>query len=92
MRFCISFQVDIGCEDILGSADMFTFDVVSPTRLEKIVEDTNIEIGRGYLIMNDFNVNYIESMVNNIISKCKNEEYDIAMNAISKYFRWEMDS
>ncbi|MGF9910334.1 Imm8 family immunity protein [Brevibacillus porteri] len=90
--FYISFEVDIGCKDIIGSADMFTFEVVSPKRLSKIVSDSNIEIGRGYLIMNDFNINQVQQVVNNIVKKCQNEDYNLAMKDISKYFRWQMDN
>lgn len=90
--FYVCFQVDIGYKDILGAGDMFTFEVVSPKRLEKIIKDSNIEIGRGYLIMNDFDMRYIESTVNNIVSKCQNPDYELAMKGISKYFRWEMDT
>ncbi|MGV7118980.1 Imm8 family immunity protein [Paenibacillus kyungheensis] len=52
----------------------------------------DIEIGREYLIMNDFNIKHIESTVNQIISKCQNADYDVAMKGLSKYFRWEMDT
>lgn len=90
--FYVCFQVGIGCKDILGSGDMFTFEVVSPKRLGRIIQDSNIEIGRGYLIMNDFNIKHIESTVNHIISKCQNADYDLAMKELSKYFRWEMDT
>lgn len=31
---------------------MFSFEVVSPKRLARIIQDSHIEIGRGYLIMN----------------------------------------
>ncbi|MNC39710.1 hypothetical protein D3C75_883800 [compost metagenome] len=90
--FFITFQVDIGCKEIVGSADMFTFDVVTPKRLEKIIADSSVEIGRGYIFMNDFNVKFVESLVNTIISKCQNDDYNLAMKDISKYFRWEMDN
>jgi hypothetical protein len=51
-----------------GISPVFYFEVVSPERLELIVNESNIEIGRGYIIMNDFDINHLEKNVKDIIS------------------------
>ncbi|MED4781960.1 Imm8 family immunity protein [Brevibacillus choshinensis] len=90
--FCIFFQLDVGPKDIPHASDLFSFDVVSPKRLEKIIEKTNIEIGRGYLVMNDFNLNTITTIVERIIKKCCLDDFEISLEKLSKYFRWENDN
>ncbi len=90
--FYISFQVDIGPRDIIGASDMFSFNVVSTTRLRKIIEYTELEVGRGYLIMNEYNLARIQETVDRIIKKCEVDDILESMKNLSRYFRWEMDN
>lgn len=89
--FCIYFQLDVGPKDILHASNVFSFDVVSPKRLEKITEKTNIEIGRGYLIMSDYNLNTVTATVERIINKCCVDDFEVSLEKLSKYFRGEND-
>ncbi|WP_232699183.1 Imm8 family immunity protein [Brevibacillus daliensis] len=89
--FLISYQVDVGLENILGSTDMFSFEVISTKRLSKIVESTHLEIGRGLLIMNDYDHGKVVTTVERIINLSQEEEDEETLLNISKYFRWDMD-
>ncbi|MFN2746467.1 MULTISPECIES: Imm8 family immunity protein [unclassified Bacillus (in: firmicutes)] len=87
--FYVSFELDVGEQDIPGASDLFIFHLISPKRLNKILESTEIELGHGYLIMNDFNMKTISTTVENIMNKCKDEDYDKYINNLSQYFKWQ---
>jgi len=89
--FYISFHADIGPKNIDGS-DLFTFDVASPKRLESIISKRNIELGHGYLIMNDFDLQLVIKTVNNLIKSSQNKDIEKSLNYLAKYFEWEMDT
>jgi hypothetical protein len=74
--FYVSFELDVGQQDIQGASDLFTFNVISPKRLERMLESTEIEIGHGYFIMKDFNIKTINATVEKIMNKCKDEDYE----------------
>lgn len=48
-------------------------------------------MGRGYLILTDYNENVIKGAVQNVVEKCNDSDYEKAYASLSKYFRWEMD-
>ncbi|MFS1514411.1 Imm8 family immunity protein [Chengkuizengella sp. SCS-71B] len=85
--FYIQFQVYVGVPNIKFSSNLLTFDVVSPTRLSEILETSIIEVGHGYLIMNDFNINTINATIKGIMKNCKSNDYDTYLEKLSKYFR-----
>jgi len=89
--FYLLFQACIGPKDANGS-EVFSFEVVSPKRLERIISKSRIEVGRGYLIMNDFDINLVETTVNRLIKISQNNDIDKLINNLSKFFRWEMDT
>ncbi|CUB33658.1 Imm8 family immunity protein [Bacillus spizizenii] len=85
--FYVSFELDVGLHDIPGASDLFTFNVLSPKRLDKILESTEIELGHGYFIMRDFNIKTVNSTVETIMNKCKDDDYDKYVNNLSQYFK-----
>lgn len=89
--FYVSYELDVGPKEIKCAADLFNFTVVSPKRLEKMVCDGNVEIGRGYFIMTDFNETSIRATVERIIKKCQVDDFEKTNINLSKYFKWEMD-
>ena len=90
--FFVSYQVDIGLSEVEFSSDMFSFDVISPKRLEGILKSDVLRFGKGMILMNDFNQKEVEKKVNELLGFCEQlNEKDAYMN-ISKYLRWEMES
>lgn len=89
--FFISYQVDVGLENVLGATDMFSFDVISPKRLSKMLESTYIEVGRGLLLMNDFDQNKVINTVERLVKISQEEKEEDTLSNLSKYFRWDMD-
>lgn len=90
--FYVTYELDIGFKEIEYPAELFTFTVVSPKRLNKIINDGDVEIGRGYFIMTDFNENSIKKTVERLIKKCQTDDYEETNINLSKYFKWEMDT
>ncbi|MEH7651682.1 Imm8 family immunity protein [Bacillus safensis] len=90
--FTIDIQVDIGPKDGEGS-ETFSLTVCSPKRLEKILKErpNEVEIGRGLLIMIDFNVDIIEYTIDKIIENCKRPTWGAVSQALSSYFYGEYD-
>jgi hypothetical protein len=86
--FYVSFELYVGEHDIPGFSDCFTFIIVSPKRLSRMLESTEIEIGHGYFIMKDFNLKTINTTIENIMKKCKDEDYEKYINNLSQYFKW----
>ncbi|MCM3795343.1 Imm8 family immunity protein [Priestia megaterium] len=87
--FCIYYQLDVGLKGVEGASDMFSFEVISPTRLYSTIED--IEIGRGYLIMKDYDQNKVEQRVKRLVEMNREEDFEDALKNLSTYFRWDMD-
>ncbi|MEC0303917.1 Imm8 family immunity protein [Terribacillus saccharophilus] len=85
--FIVSFEIDVGEQDIPAASDMLTFSVISPKRLNKVLDKVDIEIGHGYLLMKDFNIRNVQLSLDNIMNKCKDEDYDIYLNNLSRYFK-----
>lgn len=86
-NFYIIFQVNPECYLNTNIGKKFYFEVVSPRRLELIVNKSNIEIGRGYIIMNDFDINHLEKKVKYIISVCETKTPEGTINNLSRFFK-----
>lgn len=91
-NFFVSYQVDIGLEEIKYSSDMFSFDVVSPERLYWILKSQKVKFGHGILVMNSFNQIEIEKKIEGLVEACQSLKEQDAYISISKYLRWEMES
>jgi Immunity protein 8 len=85
--FFVSFEVDVGEHDIPAASDMLSFSVISPKRLDKMLDNTQLEIGHGYLLMKDYNLQGINATLDNIMNTCKDEDYDVYLNNLAKYFK-----
>jgi len=69
----------------------FTITVVSPTRLEKVLELNETEFGRGMLITRNYDVSYVRSSIEKRLQLCSGETWAEIASNLSKYFRWEYD-
>lgn len=90
--FLISYQLDVGPDEVDHASDLFTFDVVSPKRLNKILITSEVEIGRGYLIMNDFDENKVMTTVKRLIRSSYSSDFELSLVSLSRYFRWVNDN
>ncbi len=88
--FWIIIQADIGPKDNKGS-ETFTFYATTPKHLNSKLYNNEIQIGRGLLIMNNFNVYDIKDVINRLIENCKRDTWDEVANAICRYAYWEYD-
>jgi Immunity protein 8 len=85
--FFVSFEMDVGEHDIPDASNMLSFSVISPKRLDKMLDNTQLEIGHGYLLMKDYNVQDINRTLDNIMNTCKDEDYDVYLNNLARYFK-----
>ncbi|MDQ0417599.1 hypothetical protein J2Z48_001772 [Croceifilum oryzae] len=88
--FVVQYELQIGLEN---SADYsnFSFDVISPKRLERSICDKDIEIGYGLMIMTDFNTKLVEHTVERLVRMSFGKDYDETVCQLSRYFRRRMD-
>lgn len=84
--FFLSCQVDIGFVGEVGS-EIYSFDVISPKRLDKVLNNTKIEIGKGYFIMSDYNKNIIIQAIESIANGNDTSDRMKVFNNIRQYFR-----
>lgn len=52
--FYITYHIDIGPKEINGASDLFSFELISSRRLERMLGQSDIIIGRGHIMTNDF--------------------------------------
>jgi hypothetical protein len=88
--FFAMFEAEIGpmSEDW---SETFTFNVVSPKWLHKTLKTNGIEIGHGMLLMNQLNVNLVESTVKKLLSQCERMTWEEVVFSICRYARWEYE-
>ena len=91
-NFYLFFQLDIEFEDNKKGYESFSFTVVSPKRLETLIPENGIEIGRGYIIMNNFDIQLIEKKIKHIIEICSCESINQTIANLSKFFIYETDN
>lgn len=89
--FYIQVQADIGPKGDKGS-ETFTFYAVSPKRLQGLLEDKQVRVGRGLLIMNDFDLRVVEATIERLLDNCKRENWDAVAAAICRYAHWEYEN
>ncbi|WP_025723419.1 Imm8 family immunity protein, partial [Paenibacillus polymyxa] len=59
--FYITYSIEIGPSEINGASDMFSFELVSPKRLDRMTDQGDIIIGHGHFIAKDFNENTLKA-------------------------------
>ncbi len=91
-NFYLFFQLDVEFEDNKKGFELFSLTVVSPKRLEALMPENGIELGRGYIIMNNFDMQLLEKKINNIIEACTRETIDKTIVNLSKFFIYENDT
>lgn len=89
--FYVAFKIGIGPSESDKEIEFFSFDVISPKRLEHVLVNGGVMLPRGYMITSDFNIKEIENEIDKIIKKCETEDLDDIYNNISKFLRWEED-
>jgi hypothetical protein len=88
--FWITVDADIGPENGMG-AETYTFHVTSPKRLGHMVETGEIQLGRGLLIMNEYNYEQVKQRIATLLKGCKRETWKEVSMTVAKYARWEYD-
>lgn len=88
--FSISIEIAVGPDGEKGSENFF-FTVISPKRLESIIEINGIEFGRGLLIMKEYNYEKVKNRILLLLEKCKRDTWIGVATSIAKYARWEYD-
>ncbi|MCY9591345.1 hypothetical protein PC41400_08975 [Paenibacillus chitinolyticus] len=89
--FCIAVVADIGVLNSDG-ADQFYFSVISPKAIIKELEDVKVLNGRGYLIVQKFNLDIVRKEINKILEDCIRPTWDEVAKAINRHLNWEYDN
>ncbi|WP_414153149.1 Imm8 family immunity protein [Pectinatus frisingensis] len=88
--FGISIEVAVGPEGERRE-EFFTFSVTSPKRLECLLQRNSVELGRGLIIMRDYNYEIVKTKIVALINSLNGENWNELSMKIAKYARWEYD-
>lgn len=88
--FWIVVEIGIGPRNEIGD-ELFTVNVASVKRLQKSIESNGIEIGRGLLIMDDFNINLVERTMEQLLRSCERPSWNEVVLAFCRYAFWEYE-
>lgn len=83
-------ELGIGPLGEIGS-ELFTVNVASTKRIQKSIESNGIEIGRGLLIMDDFNINLVERTMERLLRSCERPSWNEVVLALCRYAFWEYE-
>ena len=87
-----SLEIDIGKVSDKKSS-IFQLIVASPASLQSRAETEpdNIIVGRGYIIIENYQWDKIESRLNEIIRSCERKSLDESISCLQRYFIWEYE-
>lgn len=83
-------QADIGSEGGRG-ADCFTIYVTTPKFLESCIDDPSYQLGRGLLIVSQFNWDVVETAVSEVCSAVEGSTWEEVAEKLSHYFLYEYE-
>lgn len=88
--FWVIMKADIGTVGAEG-ADCFTFYVTSPNFLSKSIAHDECQIGRGLLILNEFDWDQVERAVTTICAQAEGDTWEQIAAYLSRYFHYEFE-
>jgi hypothetical protein len=89
-NFCILIQAMIG-SSVNENGESFDFIVCTPKWLETQIAKDNFVIGRGYIVVKEFNYNLIREVIQNLCDKVSGNDWNTIANKISRYGYWEFE-
>ena len=84
--FWINIQIDIS-EVGKPGAEVFTANVVSPTRLTKVLENNSVLLGKGLLISKSYNAKNLKKSLDNLVKGINANTWKEFVNEFSRYFQ-----
>ena len=87
--FCLV-QAEIGSENSKG-ADIFGFIVCTPLGLAGEMENKPIISGHGLLIVNEFNIQEIESYISSLCNQTTGKNWDEIARKLGLIGQWEFE-
>ncbi|MFE6799856.1 Imm8 family immunity protein, partial [Paenibacillus chitinolyticus] len=78
-------------EDDVGS-DCFYFEVLTPEYVRKSFVENKILNGRAAFIVQNFELDSVETEIRKILKDCSRPTWEEAARAINRYLNWEYDN
>jgi hypothetical protein len=86
----IVMQADIGYEGGEGT-DNFTFYVTTPAFLQRIVDTEAYQLGRGLVVVKQFNWTVVEELTRRLCADARGESWLVIAQMLSRNFLWEFE-
>jgi hypothetical protein len=86
----VAMHADIGADNERGT-DTFTFYVTTPRFLEDSLKSETVQLGRGLVIVNEFDWGVVESAVASICDSVRAESWEEAAVLLSRSFFYEFE-
>lgn len=89
--FIIGATAYIGEQNSKG-VDYFYFEITTPKRLVKLLEEKTIVNCRNIFVVKEFNLKIIEDEIRKILQECIRPTWTEVVQAINRYLSWEYDN
>lgn len=86
----IVMYADLGLEREEG-ADTFTFYVCTPRRLNVFVSEHGYELGRGLIIVKEFDWSTVRVAIDRICMACAGPSWEEIVDKLSRYGIWDYE-
>lgn len=72
-------------------ADVFTFYVTTPAFLERILDDKGYELGRGLVVINQFDWKVVEELIKRTCANARGDSWETFVQQLSRNFLSEYE-
>ncbi|GGE71657.1 Imm8 family immunity protein [Priestia taiwanensis] len=83
--FKVTVEAFIGSNGKEEHEEVFTFYVVSPTYLDVVTAKSSVEVGRGLIIMKDFNIGVVETQITRLLPHCSGDTWEKVSMLLNRY-------
>ena len=88
--FCILVQATIGLPND-NSGESFDFLVCTPKWIETLLENQKFVLGKGYLVVRNYNYNLIIETIQSICDRVSGDDWITVANKLARYGQWEFE-
>lgn len=85
--FSVQLQCDVSRDGEFGG-EAFSVTVVSPAELEQWIGDEGLELGRGYILMCDYDERRVTAFLQGLLDRSSAETWDELEAWVTRFFDW----
>ena len=86
-RFLVQLQCEVSREDELGG-EAFSLTVASPAQLERQLGPLDLKLGRGYVLMSDYDEGRLTAFLQGLLERSGAETWPDLQAFVERFFDW----